>query len=943
MPSPETKKNVRRFLEALLTYTSPESQGVHEEPLAINFDWKESTGRLYPLVVRTTLKELEKLVPSDPTDGKLSQNQIRLVIQKYLSEKFLGILKDNREQPKGSKYWHFTLTLWSKDTQENLEQFDKEWKKRSPKATASKTLSRQETAYVEAEGTRSLNWQEIFASMLSEQKRVSSNSLLHSNEDAKFDQEQLYTPSSLVRRVRLDKRYARHYSPLDAKELLQPQYEQAQHFEPEEFLRKILELGEGKSKGTRIALVGEAGAGKSTLLSAIAFWVLKNNLGWPIWISASHLYRDGAINLETYLFETWLQVAVPRTRRTEMEQEFTNLLSSGQVWLLLDGVDEVKTSGVDILQALSQQLVGWIGASRVVLSCRSNAWDYAGLNALEAFETYYLLDFDYPIKVHQFIDKFFKNSDKSKGERLKAKLDAPSMERLHNTVQTPLHLLLLCEIWLSYEGSLPRSRTGLYYQFIQQFYIRQKHRFLGTTSRQKELNARSFDPVCKEVLRFWIGRFDLEKETKEAILRALMAFEDGCVRIALEEGSWNLYRFRGYFLAAIACAEWEEYSCNHGEALVGLLVKWAFGYFCPQERRWVTEIPHPIRQSALAALEESDLPLVIQALIELISTLKEIELHQPEVRETHRQAVQSLVKIGRSDKKLINVLIELIEPTEDEYIRQLAINNLGQVGSGSKTVFEALVYQARLEEDGYIHRKIIESLRKIASGNEQWQATVRGLALEAQEPSTSSEVAESSREISIADETDIGTLVGLIAQRDNSQTLIYAVDRLGKIGIGNYQQAIAALVEVAQDTTIDRFICRVAINSLEKIALTDKMALAALINLTQTAQDELIRLKAVENLGKIGFGNMAVAQALGRLMLQSSEKSSALLRMAAADALKSTLSQEYLADVVTTMKRCISPEIYDFDKWLFNACFELTWHGVLNMPYPEFYQAWHRN
>ncbi len=214
---------------------------------------------------------------------------------------------------------------------------------------------------------------------------------------------------------------ARHYSPLDARELLQPQYEQVQHFEPDEFLRKILELGKGKSKGKRIALVGEAGAGKSTLLSAIAFWVLKNNLGWPIWISASHLYKDGAINLETYLFETWLQVAVPRTRRTEMEQEFTNLLSSGQVWLLLDGVDEVKTSGVDILQALSQQLVGWIGASRVVLSCRTQSWDYAGLNALEAFETYYLLDFDYPIKVHQFIDKFFKNSDKSKGERLKRK------------------------------------------------------------------------------------------------------------------------------------------------------------------------------------------------------------------------------------------------------------------------------------------------------------------------------------------------------------------------------------------------------------------------------------------------------------------------------------------------------------------------------------------
>lgn len=254
MPNPETKKNVRRFLEALLTYTSPESQGVHEERLAINFDWKESTGRLYPLVVRTTLKELEKLVPSDPTDGKLSQNQIRNVIQKYLSEKFLGILKDNREQPKGSKYWHFTLTLGSKDTQKNLLQFDQEWER----------LLKLPSPNSRSQPKGDINWQRVCRTYLQLHRSLASN-VFSAGMGIRFALDELHIPLGLVER----QQKSQHWEDSDP-ELGSRVYQEEKSIpidipiDYDDFFDRVLARGQSpKSEGSRLAIIGEPGAGKT--------------------------------------------------------------------------------------------------------------------------------------------------------------------------------------------------------------------------------------------------------------------------------------------------------------------------------------------------------------------------------------------------------------------------------------------------------------------------------------------------------------------------------------------------------------------------------------------------------------------------------------------------------------------------------------------------------
>lgn len=185
--------------------------------------------------------------------------------------------------------------------------------------------------------------------MLNNQRRLTSNYLLHDSEDAKFEREQIYVPLALVQRTKPDKRSG-EFSPEAGTRLYEPQYEEKQRFEHEDFLTQILEGGKGKTKGKRIALIGEPGAGKTTLLQHIACWVSEKTdpprqqetKNVAIWISLADL--QGRL-LEEYLLQTWLKKAMQVVRLTpKMENALAELFKSGRVWLLLDGVDEM-TSG----------------------------------------------------------------------------------------------------------------------------------------------------------------------------------------------------------------------------------------------------------------------------------------------------------------------------------------------------------------------------------------------------------------------------------------------------------------------------------------------------------------------------------------------------------------------------------------------------------------------
>ncbi|NES05264.1 MAG: NACHT domain-containing protein, partial [Okeania sp. SIO2F4] len=239
-------------------------------------------------------------------------------------------------------------------------------------------------------------------------------------------------------------------------------------YEYDEFLRDVIQ---GK-KNKFTAIVGEAGSGKTTWLDKIATY-LKNTNDLYICIPLGELQGK---TLEEYILERWLSNAMllidSDIDSETQEKRLTKLLQKDEVWLLLDGVDEIgETSAAKTLRNIQQQLTGLLSAARVILTCRTNVWDVNFNNPLSSFETYKTLEFKFE-QVDNFIHQWFlKAENKKRGEKLEEKLKESRHERIYDLVRNPLRLSLLCQIlYFDENAELPETKAGLYQQFIRYFY-----------------------------------------------------------------------------------------------------------------------------------------------------------------------------------------------------------------------------------------------------------------------------------------------------------------------------------------------------------------------------------------------------------------------------------------------------------------------------------------
>jgi predicted NACHT family NTPase len=276
-------------------------------------------------------------------------------------------------------------------------------------------------------------------------------------------------------------------------------------------------------------------------LQAIAFWILEKNLGLPIWISLADLQlQDGSLkNFGEYLRESWLGSAIANLTPA-IKTEFIDKITSGQVWLLLDGVDEIVTSNSSPLQAISSQLVGWVAKLRVVLTCRLNVWE-ENLNVLEDFETYSLLDFNYPSQVKQFIENWFQprnsNTTQNQAEELWQELSKPKRQRIQDLVRNPLRLALLCATWQSSIKGLPETKAGLYSLFVKHFYNWKSNRFSTKERQRRELNT-ALGNLAKIAIDGETSRFRLKYDLVSSVLGDADE-EDSWFYLALKLGWLN--------------------------------------------------------------------------------------------------------------------------------------------------------------------------------------------------------------------------------------------------------------------------------------------------------------------------------------------------------------------------------------------------------------------
>ncbi len=192
--------------------------------------------------------------------------------------------------------------------------------------------------------------------------------------------------------------------------------------------------------------------------------------GFPICIPLASL---GGKTLEDYLLQNWLEDALPFISpdvfevTPALEKKLKELFNSGKVWLLLDGVDELRLAANESpLQTIANQLRGWVDRARVVLTCRLNVWE-ANPNALPNFETYHTLHFG-DEQVSNFIQEWFTREGKPElGEQLEDKLGESGRDRIRDLIKNPLRLAMLCGIWYFNQGDLPKTKAAFYQQFIE--------------------------------------------------------------------------------------------------------------------------------------------------------------------------------------------------------------------------------------------------------------------------------------------------------------------------------------------------------------------------------------------------------------------------------------------------------------------------------------------
>jgi HEAT repeat protein/energy-coupling factor transporter ATP-binding protein EcfA2 len=754
-------------------------------------------------------------------------------------------------------------------------------------------------------------------------------------EDCELD---IYVPLGLMERKQQQRRPANQDLPMEEvykekEEKDKEKEEITRRFEHTQFLEHI-GLSNNQAESTKsIAIIGEPGAGKSTLLEKIAKEIDAQDKDLPICISLANL--EG-LTLEEYLEQKWLKDAlliieelvpqaelsirnVPEELKEALVKQFTKTQQGG-VWLLLDGLDEMKAnSPTEALTNIEKQIgSGYLAKARVVLSCRTNVWDANLTNPFSKFDIYKTLEFE-DFQRDNFIQQWFNTSKNPQlGTDLTSKLQETGKERIRELVKNPLRLVLLCYIWTLQQGQLPETKAEFYQRYLPYFYNWKKnikdltrqsekrtelHQALGNLaieaiksgSRYRLKESLACKEMGEELFRLaealgWLNIVDRDLATEEVVYAFFHpTFQEYFAACAIDD--WDFFLPRDHVDEPVEGKK-EEYRIFEPKWKEVILL-WLGREDIAQEEKekFINALVDFEDDCSLGKAENIDkgfyqyrayfLAAAATHEFKECSRTKEIVEKIVEwvfgniISDIKTSAETALTETNRVET--IANLVKLIESTSDESLRSQAVESLGKIGAGNENAIAALVLVINSTNNKYVLRQAVENLEKIGAGNEN--AIVAFFKII---ESTSYEyvfwhAAESLRKIGARNDDLIEALVQVINSSSDKYIRWQAAKVLGEIDPRN-AVAIETLVKAINSTSNESHHVTLA-KVLGEISPRNAVAIETLVKAINSTSDELTRWQAAESLGKIGAGNEKVIATLVKVI--ESTNNNYVLRQAA--------------------------------------------------------------
>ncbi|MCL1469893.1 NACHT domain-containing protein [Argonema antarcticum] len=787
-------------------------------------------------------------------------------------------------------------------------------------------------------------WQDVCRRMLKSQTQLSSNSVLRRAYcNRNLIEEELFVDLALVQPKKdRNKAHKQDIEPHRGSEYYTRQEEAVEkRFAYPEFLKEVI----SKPTQKNIAIIGEPGAGKTTLLQKLAFWLLQETDDLVIWIPLRDL---GEKRLGDYLQKIWLKDAL-RSAREEIKADWEQKFKDGKVWLLLDGLDEM---GDTARNALSFQ--GWVTQAQLIISCRLNLWQ-ANPVQLQGFQTYLTQPFQ-DEQMQQFIQKWFRvlsgeGQDVRLAESLWSALQTTGKERIQDLCRNPLRLTLLCSIWQGRKGDLPDTTAKLYQKFVDYIYEWKKKEFPVTDEERQRLNSGLGElakaSLEREVTRFrlthrfackYLGKPD-NNSLLDTALRLGWLNEVGVDADEPEDPVYAFYHatFQEYF-AALAVDDWDYFlPRNHVNFLVEGKKYRIF------EVQWKQVILLWLGRGDVADEEKEKF---IQTLVEFEDGCGEWNFDKVD-KGFYEYRTYFIVATVVADFKQCTLFKEIIDKivqysfgsfNEQKKDRE---KYLSPIFSASRNVLLAEIDKksaiAVLEQmldrsdiDVRLQWLASDALREIAPSNNQVILFSKKLLSSLDSNTLVSLILEEAE--SVNDQT-ISTLLSQLTNPD-FHTWREVTSSLMQVALGN-NQLISALEQLRNDANVLDTVFEVA----KKILPEHYQVIQALFGVIKNTENEDNDGVSTESLEKLTLANNQEDVELVQVLKTTEDKYS---RKEAAESLKEILTtSEQYAGVVLALKDCLSDEVYqnNFDR--FNQCYKVLWDCAANLPYPEFYQAWH--